>query len=96
MSSTAKMKAPIHAPSSRYSPPITATMRMSFVRVRSIDAGEICVLYQTLKMPAIAAMKAARPNASVRYMAMLKPSARIRTGSSRTPCSAMPNGVRTT
>ena len=57
------MKAPTQAPSSRYSPPMTATISTWFVRVRSIDAGEICVLDQTLKMPAIAAMKAARPNA---------------------------------
>ena len=53
-------------------------------------------LYQTDSMPAIAATSAARVNASVLCSATWKPSARMRVGSSRTPCSVSPNGVRPT
>ena len=44
-------------------------------------------------MPAISA---ASVNASMRWRVTSKPSARMRAGSSRRPCSARPNGVRDT
>ena len=53
-------------------------------------------LYQTDSTPAMAATKAARPNARIRCRVTLKPSARMRAGSSRRPWSARPNAVRET
>src|ERR671935_246980 len=96
VSSIVNTNAPIHAPSSRYSPPITAITRMSIVRVRSIDPGETRVLCHTDSTPAIAAMSAPAANPSVRWRRTWNPSALIRTGSSRTPWSVSPNADRAT
>ena len=75
-------------------PPITAMMNRSSVGPMPIEFGSICPFHQMLSTPAIPATNPARVNASVRWSWTLKPSDAIRTGSSRTPCSAMPNGVR--
>jgi hypothetical protein len=69
---------------------------MLIVCSRLIEPGEMRRLYQTDSTPAIAATSAASVNASTRWVVTSKPSARMRAGSSRSPCSESPNGVRET
>ena len=74
---------------------MTAMIRMLMVAFRSIEDGATIPLNQAEKMPASEAKKPASVKASIRCSGTLNPSALMRTGSSRTPWRAKPNGVLT-
>ena len=87
-------RAPSHAPSSLPMPPMTAMMSRSMVAPIEIVFGSICPFHHTFSTPAVAATKPASVKANVRWSGTWNPSDAIRIGSSRTPSSATPNGVR--